>query len=352
MDPETSEKPVILHAMLAKGFGGIEAAFLRYTEGLLALGYRVHVVTAPESAAARRLPPGVENHVLPQVSQWDLRALWRAWQLVRALQPEVILTHGNRASRMMRWARGRVPQVVVLHRPRFKGLAAYHRVIAVTEVLRQGAMATGLPGDRVMTLPNFLPLPEGWTPSPRPSVRHRPPVIGFLGRFVPEKGADLLIEALRLLKDHGCDFRALLGGDGPGYSDAEKSIIQYGLQDRVQLLGWVSDASAFYPEIDLLCVPSRQESFGLIVLEAWAQGLPVVATRTSGPESLVVHGETGLLADISAPALAEQLQRLLTDATLYARLGQGSAAALAPYRMEAILPRLRVILESLRKTIV
>jgi glycosyltransferase involved in cell wall biosynthesis len=345
MPHELPEKPVILHAMLARGFGGIEAAYLRYTEALLALGYRVVAVTAPDSVAGGRLPTGVEKIILPQFSEWDPGALWRAWRILERVRPNLILTHGNRAGRIFQRVRGGIPQITVLHRARFKGLSRYDRVITVTEALKQDACAAGLNENRVMAVPNFLTdvPPEKLHPD---FIQNSPPVIGFLGRFVPEKGLDLLIDSLNLLHRQGGTFQAVIGGDGPERSAIEKTIASCGWNEKIRLLGWVDDAAAFYRQLDVLCVPSRVESFGLIILEAWAQGVPTVATRTSGPESLINHEDTGLLAAISAESLAENLSRMLSDATLYKKIVQNSGLALDPYRMEAILPRLRGVLES------
>jgi glycosyltransferase involved in cell wall biosynthesis len=167
-----------------------------------------------------------------------------------------------------------------------------------------------------------------------------------LGRLVPEKGADILVDALALLRARGVAFRAVIGGDGPQRSALEERIDAAQLQDCVTLRGWVEDSAAFYGEVDVLCVPSRSESFGLIVLEAWQHGVPVVATRADGPSELIASGENGMLADIAPHALADAMAAVLENSPLARRLAEGGRRAVAQYTMQAVAPRLDAVLTS------
>jgi glycosyltransferase involved in cell wall biosynthesis len=328
----------IVHAMLAPRRGGIECAFVRWAEALLRLGHEVICVVTPGAEIVHDLPGGVEVRTLPQRSERDPRAWWHAWKMLRTLRPALIVTHGNRAGRLLRVAhRGTVPHLAVLHRPRFKGLARYDAVACVSRELMQQAVAAGLPFSRLQHIPNFLPEHVQALP-PRVGFQ-RPPVIGVLGRFVPEKGVDLFIEALAMIPQ----ARALIGGDGPERVALEEQIARLGLGQRVEMAGWVSDVDAFYRQIDVLCVPSRHESFGLIILEAWARGVPVVATRTSGPSELITDGWNGLLCAPQPALLAERLSSLLQQPDEALRMATQAQYALASYRMEAVLPFIQAL---------
>lgn len=339
MEPHSK---TVLHLMLARGYGGIEEAYLRYTILMQQMGIRVVAVIHPEAAVGARLPAGTEIHTLPHFAQWDIAAGMRLRRFIRRLRPGLVIAHGNRAARFGYWAsRGLCRELVVLHRPRFKGLRRYDHIIAVTQHLREAAMARGVRPERITMLPNFLT--ESALPFiPRPGLS--PPVIGFLGRFVPEKGVDILVEAAAILKKRGMRFMVHLGGDGVLRPDVESRIRALGLGDEVRLRGWVTDRDGWYQSLDIVVVPSRSESFGLVILEAWRHHLPVIATRTAGPSELMTDGVNGLLTEPDPTSLADGLAKLITDKELRNRLAVATQAALTPYLAPQIAPHLADII--------
>ncbi len=340
-----AQKRTILHLMLAQGYGGIEEAYLRYTALLVQMGLRVVAVIHTHAAVADRLPACVEQHRLPHLGQWDMLAVLRLRRLARRSRPDVMLAHGNRAARLGLWAsRGICPEMVVLHRPRFKGLTQYDHIIAVTQTLREQAIEHGVAPPRISYLPNFMmeePLP--YLPRPSSPV----PVIGFLGRFVLEKGMDLLVDAAAILKQQGLKFAMHLGGDGLLRPQIAAHIANLGLEHEVHLSGWVADRDAWYERLDIVVVPSRSESFGLVILEAWRHHLPVVATRTAGPSELMTDGVNGLLVAADAAGLAAGLARLITNPELRAQLATMTAPALIPYLVPQIAPQLRQMIDDI-----
>jgi glycosyltransferase involved in cell wall biosynthesis len=89
---------------------------------------------------------------------------------------------------------------------------------------------------------------------------------------------------------------------------------ELGIADRVYWPGWLTDTAAFYDGIDLFCLPSNDELFGIVVTEAMQAGLPVVATATFGPREIVIPGETGWLVPAGdAGALADALEEAVKD---------------------------------------
>ena len=89
-------------------------------------------------------------------------------------------------------------------------------------------------------------------------------VLGAMGRFVPEKGFDLLLKSLKMLKDKKYKFKLLLAGDGAERGMIEKMISELGLKKEVELVGWVDNLASFYKQINVFCLSSRKESFGLL----------------------------------------------------------------------------------------
>jgi rhamnosyl/mannosyltransferase len=151
---------------------------------------------------------------------------------------------------------------------------------------------------------------------------HPGPRVLFVGRLVPYKGVDVLLEAMRDVR-----ATALIVGDGPLRSTLEAAAARHGLTGRVRFLGHVADEEvvAHMHACDLFVLPSvtRAETFGVVQLEAMACGKAVVSTDLpTGVPWVNRHEETGLVVEPGdAPALAHALNRLVEDPSLRARLG-------------------------------
>ena len=149
----------------------------------------------------------------------------------------------------------------------------------------------------------------------------------YVGRLTREKGVDLLAESF--LRAHDADPRLhlLLAGGGP-----EEDELRQRLGDRATLLGWLSgdDLARAYASADIFLFCSRTDTFGQVLVEAGASGLPCVAVDEGGPSSIVVDGETGRLCEPDAGMLAAAIRQLADSPAWRAKLGrQGLAAARA-----------------------
>lgn len=164
----------------------------------------------------------------------------------------------------------------------------------------------------------------------RPDAPVETPRIVAAGQLIPLKAYDVLLCALGSLAAEGRKFEFLLAGIGPEQAHLEELAGQLGLKQRVTFLGGVEDVPALLAEAHLLVHPSRSEGLSNTILEAMAEGLPVVATSVGGTPEIIEDGRNGLLVPPNSPkALTEAIRRLLDDPGLRARLG---AAALASVR--------------------
>ena len=336
----------ILNVMLSGGRGGIEAAFANYAVALKTTGDEVVCCVTPKAAIRESLTE-FEIVTLPPYSQFDLRVIVRAAKLLRSVKPDVVLVHGRRALMVFVMARKlfgiRVRIVQVLHRPRFKNLRSVDHVITVSAQLREQVLAHGLDAKRVSHIPNFLPV-EIAPPAPR--AWHATPVIGALGRMVPEKGFDIFLDALAILREKNIAFAVRIGGSGALLEGLQARANELGLGAHIEWLGWVSDTAAFYESIDIFCLPSRAESFGLVVLEAFAYGALVASTRTSGPSELIVDGENGLLCEMHADAIAAMLMLALEYPERAAGIAAKANADSARYALATVAPQISACLRA------
>jgi len=185
--------------------------------------------------------------------------------------------------------------------------------------------------------------------SPHPAPAERPPTLLFVGQLRHYKGVDDLLRALKLLEKN---VQLIIAGDGPMNTRWKVLTYELGLRERVSFLGNVPEADlpALYQRADVFVLPStsRAESYGTVLVEAMASGVPCVTTEIGSGNSFVVqHEKTGLVVPPRKPkALAAALQRLLTDAALRETFGQaGRARAVAEFSAETMVERVMQIYE-------
>jgi glycosyltransferase involved in cell wall biosynthesis len=157
------------------------------------------------------------------------------------------------------------------------------------------------------------------------------PIVGFVGRLVPRKGAMELVRAAPAIRAARPDVRVVIVGDDP-YEDEETDYATaVRASSEVDHVGRVSEAAGILGHLDVLVLPSLQEPFGTVVAEAMAAGTPVVATRVDGLPELVADGVTGALVEPGdTAALAVAVLRVLDQ-----REAMGAAARKAAERFGA-----------------
>lgn len=148
------------------------------------------------------------------------------------------------------------------------------------------------------------------------------PCVVSVGRFVAVKGYAHLVDAAAALERARPGVHWVLAGDGELRPALEAQARRLGLGGRIHFTGWRDDVPALVAQGDLFVLPSLEEPFGRVLIEAMAMGKAVVATAAGGVPEIVVEGETGLLVPPGDPeALAAAVRALLDDAPRGARLG-------------------------------
>lgn len=181
--------------------------------------------------------------------------------------------------------------------------------------------------------------PDVFTP---PSIPAEPGVVGFAGRANdPRKNLGLLVKAVVIA--HGRDPRIRLRLTGQPEPATAALVRDLGAQTLVDWQGTLSrqNLPKFYASLDLFVIPSAQEGFGIVGIEAMACGVPVISTRCGGPQDYVIHGENGFLTDHIASEMAEALLALTENRDLRRRFSAKARATAmdgySPTRFRAAL---------------
>lgn len=343
----------ILHVLAPGRFGGLERVVTALAEAHAAGGHEVHLGLVLEPDA--RLSPlflelddsGVGLHVCRLAGRAYARERRWAEHLCAELRPDVVHTHGYRADVIDGRAarRQRIATITTVHGFTGGGLRnriyesiqrrAFRRfdaVVAVSSHLEQELSAAGIRRERLRLIRNGVPpqhRAEGRADARRFfGVGEEAFHVGWVGRLSEEKGADVFIDALAGLKDVST-LRASIVGEGPVEAEARRRVLEHGLADRVRFMGFVEDASRYFPGLDVLVVSSRTEGIPMVLLEAMGMTVPTVVTRVGGVPEVVGPSESLLVPPENPKALAAAIRSCIDEPDATARRARAALQRLA-----------------------
>jgi glycosyltransferase involved in cell wall biosynthesis len=313
---------------------------------------------------------GVRTFAVPSGRLRELRAagaaVRRLARIIRAEEPDLILNwiakaqlygapaaaHAGRGDSVVWWQHG-VPEGHWMDRAatalpaRAVGCSSSASAIAQAATWPRRRTFVVHPGVETARVPGIergaLGIPDGR------------PIIGIAGRLQPWKGQHRFLDALRRVHDAGLRAHGLIVGGSahgfsPGYEQRVRALVrQLRLEDWVTMVGQVSDARPYIAAMDVLVSASANEPFGIVLVEALAQGVPVVAVADAGPREIVDPGVTGLLVPRpSPPLLAAATGKLLADQPRRLRMAAAARrAALERFGIPAMVGTLETRLRAL-----
>ncbi|GGV11276.1 glycosyl transferase [Kitasatospora herbaricolor] len=349
----------VLHIVTGLASGGAERQLLLTVRNLPAHQHcEVLTLTNPGAVAGALRADGVPVHDLAMRGNRDVGALPRLVRLIRAGRYDLVHTHLYRAGLYGRLAarlagvRAVVATEHSLHpgviegRPVTRGVKGLYlaaerlgrTTVAVSRQVEGTLHAWGVPPARVELIPNGIDAARyAWPAGQRAVVRRRVRdglglpqgswVIGAVGRLVPGKRFDVLLDALRELDGP----RLVLIGEGPERPALERRAGRLGVRGRVLFTGERDDVPDLLAALDVLAAPSTEETFGLGVLEGLAAGLPVRHSACPALDELPPAAAPGALRIPSDPAAYASALRELYDLRATGTRPLAPAPAVARY---------------------
>ena len=328
------------------GGSGVVAAELGMR--LAARGHQIHFVSYERPFRLDPLASGVHFHEVEVTSyplfRYPPYALALANELLQVVKREAVeIIHAHYAiphslaavlARDMQ-PHGSVKVVTTLHGtditlvgadPSYADITRWaieqsDRVTVVSDWLGQATRHELAPDQELQTIPNAVDAAAFSPELADPTLRARFAAVDELlvvhvSNFRPVKRVADVIAAFAK-GAAGIPARLLMIGQGPDLALAQEEAKKLAVEDRISWLGLIDDTAALLASSDLFLLPSESESFGLAALEAMASGLPVIATQSGGIPSVVLSGESGLLAPVGdVDQLAQHVRTLLSDAAL------------------------------------
>jgi glycosyltransferase involved in cell wall biosynthesis len=312
------------------------------------------------------LDAGVEVDMLRLPARAYLRERHLIRELCARLRPDVVHTHGYRPDVLdagIARSLG-VPTVTTVHgssRTRgrvqlyelvqFAMFRKFDAVVAVSRPLVRSLRRFRVPRDRIHVVPNgWDGRAPGWDRHAARQALGAPLdgiLIGWVGRLIPVKAADVFLRALVELRD--VPWSAAVVGDGDERCRMERLAATLGLSDRVTFHGTVDDAARLFPAFDVFVLSSRTEGTPIVLFEAMAAGVPIVATAVGGVPDVVSDREALLVPPQDPAALTQAIRTALVDpgaslsrvTAARARLTQEFTVAHWVSRYDAVYQRVR-----------
>ncbi|MFN2453197.1 MAG: glycosyltransferase [Pyrinomonadaceae bacterium] len=355
----------ILQICSARTLGGGERHLIDLTNALARRGHAMFAALATHSPLLTKLdavPP--ENITrLRMRNALDLPSALRLAQFVRKHHIEIVHAHIARdyplaalAARFNTDTRFVITRHVLFPINKLHALTLSNAsgIIAVSKaVARSLDEASVCDKRRITVIPNGIDVQK--FARERQRVSHDEPTdtqtnaprslrVGTIGHLAPIKGHEDFIRAAGIISARRTDVEFLIIGEDKSHTGEhrarlEQLIDELKLNARVSLTGWVDDPAPLLHSLDVFVSAARTEPFGLVIVEAMASGLPVVATMSEGAREIIEDGATGKLVPVGDPqALAAAIDALLVDAPQRAELGERARlAALANFSLERMV---------------
>lgn len=336
--------------------GGIAAHVTELAAALQRRGHEVHVFTRPSYGARGARPiDGVWYHYCPhnlnrslidEIQEMCRSFAWHFFQTEDYIGHfDVVHAHDWLASNAMVWIKQGHPDhraVLTMHSTEYgrsgnnfwsgdsarirdherHGTYCADRVIAVSGSLKGELMwMYNLPDCKCWAIYNGVPVHKFDGFIDLAEVRRRygigpiDPTVLFSGRLSLQKGPDLLLDSVPGLLRYYPHAKFVFAGDGHMRGDLERRAQQLGVAHATRFLGYHNGGALvdLYKACDAVCLPSRNEPFGISALEGWAAGKPVVASQNGGPNEFIWHNVTGLKTYATAESVGWGLGTLFTN---------------------------------------
>jgi glycosyltransferase involved in cell wall biosynthesis len=346
----------VLHCRSSAGQHGPERALLELAPALERLGVKVEIVAlyrrqrlgpAQHPWVAEVERAGLPVTQIPDPSAFSPRVARRLAWAMRRTEADLLHTHdyksnvlgglvARQADRSMPWV-----ATVHLHTTTTRRLKVYRaldlfllrladRVVTVSRDQRRLLLSRGVERRRIALVPNVIDA-DAFAARAAPSAETRSrlgvpegaPVLAVVGRLTPQKGVDVLLDALPDVLSVSNDLVVWVVGSGAARTDLEARAADSGVADRVTFLGYHQDAASLLAAADVVVVPSRAEGLPVVLLEAMSLGRPVVASRVGGVPDLINGPDVGwLVPPDNAPPLAAALREVLASPERRSAVGE------------------------------
>jgi glycosyltransferase involved in cell wall biosynthesis len=271
--------------MHAQNMGGVDQVFRDYNQVLIDNGNELALVISDNGKDDYNLPGIKKIYKLKNFNQ--ILDIIHLLFIIYSFKPQIIICHTNRTMSWMKWIKFIIPAktIAVNHSPAYKKSLHCEYIFSVNKEIMDLIIKDGKSPKHSIFMPNMIRI----TPDIKfINKKFSTPIrIGMFGRFEPRKGFDILIKAAAILKEKNLPFKLIIGGfsiAGCSYNEntIKNLVTEYRLNDQTEFVGVVKNKPEFFDKVDIFCVPSNEEPFGMVIIESFLNSTPVISSATNG----------------------------------------------------------------------
>lgn len=344
----------VLHISGATTWRGGEQQLMYLWEELEAKGITQQVFCPKGSALSKRLQQRKADGVLTYRRGMALNPLtaYRLYKVCQRFKPDVMHVHDAHAHTTaylsaVLW--GNTSPLVVSRRVDFpigSGLLSKRKynhknikaIVCVSEAIKQVMLPDIINKDKLVVVHSGIDTDRFPYNAPTGKLKEKIGIaeglriIGNTSALAPHKDYFIFVDTARLILKERNDVHFVIIGTGPLENEIKEYIASEGLSRNFTLMGFRNDVPELLPDFDIFLITSKTEGLGTSVLDAFACHVPVVATNAGGIGEMVVHEQTGLLADVQdAHRLAQHCINLLNNTEMQAKLTEAAALKLSMF---------------------
>lgn len=320
------------HIILTSQNGGAEQVFIDYIRILKKIGHQNFAVIKKDAPYFNALDNlGVEYlKINNQLGYFDFLAIKKISDFIIKNDIDILIAHagksiilGHKAIKRISKNHKKIILVAVNHSNNIKRSLVADLILSVNrEIFFKTIDSNRTVNDSLILyngldisshVPNFL----SYDFTNQAEIN-----IGLIGRFHKAKGFDFAIDAFKIVKEKtGLNIKLKIAGSGEEEENLRKKVNDLELKNDVKFLGWIKNSTDFFNEIDIFILPSKVETFGLVILEAMKNCKPIIATNCDGPNEILRQNIDALIVNQNsekgvAMEIANALERLIYDKEL------------------------------------
>ena len=308
----------ILNFISGKDLGGSKQSFLLYSEAINRLGYDVTSLIKKgaliKDALLSKKLKVVEVDYFRSTSFFLQKfSIKKLQDSIKKLNINLIFVHKQIDIFLLRKALGdKVIIIGIIHELNSKYIEYSNELIAVSNLVKTFLLKSGYKKN-INIVPNMVKLSS--------EVKYKKmslvPLIGSMGIFRKTKGFHYFIESLYILKNRGVKFKAVLAGKGKIHYFYYLKYLKFKYKlNELDIIDWIenSNRDKFLDRLDIFCLPSKKETFGMVVIEAMIRMKQVIATKCGGVEEIISHNKNGYLVEKNSPiAMANMIEKIILN---------------------------------------
>jgi glycosyltransferase involved in cell wall biosynthesis len=297
----------IVNIILTSQNGGAEQVFIDYSAVLKKLGHDVLAIVKSDAPYADSVSEfGIKvKKIKNSFGHHDFFAVKKIQKILEEFNADAVFAHVGRSMILTRKAIKKITNkkillVAINHSMNVKRSIGSDLILSVNREIFYKTVQLGQPENKSFVIPNAIDLTGAITLAPKINLQKKATiVIGVIGRLDKSKAFRYAVKSVaQLSKISDKNFILKIAGSGPKEPYLRELAKELNIENKVEFLGWIKNKKEFFSSIDILCVPSQRETFGIVLLEAMKFRAPIISTDADGPKEILRNGIDGLLINL------------------------------------------------------